>query len=135
MRAIVLFTLFCGLATPLSAQEALGPEAFERFTTGKTLRYATPDGTYGIEQYLSGRRVIWAFLGEPCKFGTWYPDSDRICFVYDDATDPHCWRFFATPGGLMAEHFSGPGQSSADLTPLVAVDQSPEALTCPGPGV
>lgn len=130
MRLDALALIFAALASPLAAQQALGPEAFERYATGKTLYYGSEGTVYGAEQYLPNRRVIWAFLGEPCKYGTWYPRGDEICFVYDNEPDAHCWTFFQTASGLRAQ-FSGDPSGTA----LVEVDQSADPLACPGPDV
>ena len=35
---------------------------FEAYTTGKTLSYAEAGQPYGVESYLPGRRVVWAFV-------------------------------------------------------------------------
>lgn len=114
----------------LAAQEALGAAAFERYVTGKTLYYGANGEVYGAEQYLPGRRVIWAFEGDVCKFGVWFPRGEEICFAYEDEPETHCWRFFLSAGGLRAE-FSGAPLDA----PLVEVEQSPAPLGCPGPDV
>ena len=50
------------------ALEPLSAEAFEAYTTGKTLTYATRGAStpYGVEEYLPGRRVVWSFVGGEC---------------------------------------------------------------------
>jgi hypothetical protein len=58
---------------------------FEDYTTGQTLTFSFMGVPYGVEQYLPGRRVIWAFIGEDCHEGRWYEDAGNICFVYDHA--------------------------------------------------
>ena len=130
MRLTAFVMLIGGLASPLAAQDILGPEAFERYTTGKTLTYSTEGMVYGAEQYLPNRRVIWAFVGKPCKYGTWYPRDEEICFVYDTDPDAHCWTFFQTGSGLRAQ-FSGDPPGAA----LVELAQSTDPLVCPGPDV
>lgn len=96
-----------------SAQADIQPmpaAAFEAYVTGKTLEYQIGDTAYGAEQYLPGRRVVWAFRGQPCRKGHWFPASDgRICFRYqgDDAA-PECWHFYREPSGLRAQ-FLGVG--------------------------
>ena len=45
---------------------------FEAATTGRTLYYNSAGQAYGVEQYLPGRRVIWAFVGDDCRKGNWY---------------------------------------------------------------
>jgi hypothetical protein len=130
MRPTALALLIGALASPLAAQEALGPEAFESYTTGKTLRFGAGGQVYGAEQYLPGRRVIWAFLGEPCKYGAWFARGEEICFVYDDEPGAHCWKFFIKDNVLLAEFTDAPFEA-----PLVEVSQSPDPLACPGPDV
>lgn len=130
MRLIALVLVTGALAGPVAAQQALGPEAFERYATGKTLYYGSEGMVYGAEQYLPGRRVIWAFVGQPCKFGTWYPVGDEICFVYDTEPGAHCWTFFQSGSGLRAQFAGDPSGAG-----LVEVDQSAEPLACPGPDV
>ena len=103
---------------------------FEAATTGRTLYYNSAGQAYGVEQYLPGRRVIWAFVGDDCRKGNWYENQEQICFVYEDNTDPQCWLFYQTPAGLTARSLGFP-----DSAPLIAVEQSPEAMACLGPNV
>jgi hypothetical protein len=136
MRLTALPALFLALALApggLAAQDGpqpMPPEAFESYATGKTLYYGTEQGVYGAEQYLPGRRVIWAFLDEPCKRGIWHPAGDQVCFVYDTDPETHCWTFYRSGSGLRA-HFQG----DPDGAPLIEVGQSPDPLFCPGPDV
>lgn len=114
-----------GLAeTPMTATE------FDAYATGKTLTYSVDGAVYGAEQYLPGRRVIWAFKGNVCSDGVWYEEAGLICFRYENNADAQCWNFHSTPSGLRAE-FVG----DADGTPLSEVDQSPFPLNCAGPDV
>lgn len=110
--------------TPMTAAE------FEAYTTGKTLTYARQGSTaYGVEEYLPGRRVRWAFSQDECRDGEWYVDLDLICFVYDhNPTDPQCWSFFLTATGLLAQYENEEGSA-----PLYELNQSSEPLNCPGP--
>ena len=103
---------------------------FERYSTGKTLSYAYGGSVFGTEQYLPGRRVVWAFSEEECRTGSWYPQGDDICFVYDDNGTPQCWQFFLGEGGLRAQFMDDP--EGAELS---EVAQTPEPLACPGPDV
>ena len=130
MRSLALALMVVPLAAaagdkPMSAAE------FDAYSQGKTLYYAVGGKPYGAEQYLPGHKVIWAFLGQACKRGTWYETNGQICFVYEDSTDgPQCWTFQTAAGGLRA-HYMGDGAGSD----LVEVQQSPEPLICPGPDV
>lgn len=130
MRLPAFILMLALLPTTLAAQEALTPDTFDAYATGKTLYYGTGGAVYGAEQYLPGHRVIWAFAGEPCKRGSWYPSGNQVCFVYESDPDTHCWTFYDTGAGLRAQFESDP-----DSTPLVEVDQSPDPLFCPGPDV
>ena len=125
-----------GALVYLSAQSALAETAmtaleFENYSTGKTLFFGSEGAPYGAEQYLPNRQVIWTFLDGQCMRGTWFEADSQICFVYEsDPEAPQCWSFFSQGNGLMARFENDP-----DATTLVEVNQSPEPLYCPGPGV
>ena len=126
-RALAL----CLLAVPAGAETPLSAAEFEARTTGRTLTYARDGLVWGREQYLEGRKVIWAFEGEDCKYGQWQePLPGLICFAYDDAPqDEECWRFFDRNGGLFAQ---------SELAPegvLAAIDDSETGMVCGGLGV
>jgi hypothetical protein len=126
----VALAALCGpvIAEPLSGA------AFDALTRGRTLTYGIGGTPYGVEQYLPGRRVIWAFLGEPCRFGVWTePEPGMICFVYDHDPGPQCWQFFddAGDGGRLRARFMG-DPAGADL---IQVDESDQPMQCPGPRV
>lgn len=138
-RAPLPFVLALSLWTvPALAQDAepgalpapMTAEAFESYATGRTLFYGLGGEIYGAEQYLPGREVIWAFTGEECRRGRWFPAGERICFVYEDDPETHCWSFFDTGAGLVAEFAGDPPGA-----PFVEVGQSGEDLFCPGPNV
>lgn len=129
MRCLVL--LLAVLPTLTLAEVPMTGAEFDAYTMGKTLSYAVGSEPYGIEQYLAGRRVVWAFVGTECRRGSWYEAGEQICFVYDDAPgDQQCWLFFQGNGRLTARFVSTP-----DGTELVAVDQSPDPMFCPGPDI
>lgn len=129
LLAAMLATL--ASVAPAAAQEPLGGAAFDERVTGRTLTFGSGGTPYGVEQYLPGRRVIWAFVGGPCRRGEWYEDPPgRICFVYDHDPAPQCWFFFDEPGGLRAR-FDGAGLGQD----LIEVEQSDSPLICPGPDV
>ena len=118
------------LALPAHAETPLDGAGFEARVTGRTLAFAQGGVAYGAEQYLPGRRVIWAFAGQPCQHGHWYePAPARICFVYDNDPTPQCWQFFDRPDGLTAV-FEGEGTE-----PLVEVGDIDGPLACRGPQV
>lgn len=131
-RALALLAALA--AAPQAMAEGSGVpmsgDAFEAYTEGRTLTFALDGFAYGIEQYLPGRRVIWAFRGQECREGSWFEAGDQICFVYDDEPErQHCWQFFETDSGLLARFVNGIRDE------LVEVDQSDEPLFCPGPEV
>ena len=130
---LALATLWFSLSLAVTAQAdtPMDAEAFDRYTQGRTLTFSSQGMPYGIEQYLPGRRVIWAFIGQECEEGYWYQREDMICFVYDNFPEEQCWHFFETDRGLRAV-FIGPDGPS---TELVEVQQSSEPLICEGPGV
>ena len=130
-RAVLALPMLACLAAPAPAAEPMSAAEFERYSTGKTLFYATQGQAYGAEQYLSGRRVIWTFLDGECAEGVWYESGGQICFRYDhDPEDPQCWSFFRATAGLTARFENDP-----DQTELVEVNQSREPLICTGPDV
>lgn len=110
------------------AEPTLSGSEFEARMTGKTMTYAEGGQIYGTEQYLPGRKVIWAFNGKECQKGTWYENESAICFVYENDLEPQCWLFFQRADGLKA-HFTGDPEG----TELSAVDESTRPLSCAGP--
>lgn len=120
---------------PLPALAEPGPPLsgaeFEARTTGRTLIYAQDGQIFGTEQYLPGRRVMWAFTADRCQRGFWYEREEFICFVYEEEPDNHqCWTFHLDEDRLLAR-FAGdpPGQELAE------VQQTDQPLLCPGPDV
>jgi hypothetical protein len=123
--ALILLTL------PARAEDRMSAAEFEDYTTGRTLTFSFLGVPYGVEQYLPGRRVIWAFIGDACREGRWYEDAGNICFVYDDTPlDPQCWTFRRTEDGLRAL-FAGEGSR----TELYEAERSRMPLVCHGPEV
>ncbi|MCE8537133.1 hypothetical protein KBY27_06665 [Ruegeria pomeroyi] len=118
------------LAPPVLAQPVMSAEEFDRYTQGKTLFYGFDGIAYGVERYMSGRRVIWSFLDGECKEGVWYEQAGQICFVYEDRSDPQCWVFRDTGGGLVAQFEGDPTQ-----TELYEADEIGEEMLCYGPDV
>lgn len=119
------------IALPAAADEPISAAEFHAYATGKTLTYATGGQTYGAEQYLPGRRVIWTFLDGECVEGEWYEAGGQICFRYEhEPEDPQCWSFFRAASGLTARYENDPV-----VTELIEVNQSREPLICTGPEV
>lgn len=127
-RLAVLLMLTAGAGVAQTAPGLTGQE-FEDYTTGKVLTYGVAGAPYGIEQYLPGRKVVWAFVGDECRTGSWYEKDRLICFVYDDRTDdPQCWSFYLGSQGLRAQ-FAGDAGGEA----LIEVQQGTGPMPCPGP--
>ena len=119
------------MALPAAAADRpLTAEAFERHTTGKTLSYASPMGPFGAEDYLPDRRVRWSYLDGECIDGSWYPEGDQICFVYDGLSAPQCWSFYLRGGRLMAMFENDPSS-----TTLYETAEMSEPLLCLGPKI
>ncbi|WP_343116829.1 hypothetical protein [Ostreiculturibacter nitratireducens] len=131
MRRLTPFVLAVLVTVPAVGADAplTGPE-FDALSQGKTLFYSSGSEPYGVEEYLPGRKVRWAFVGDQCMEGYWYEEGEFICFVYDRQPIPQCWTFYDTPQGLMARFRGDP-----EGMPLVAVEESPEPLACAGPDV
>lgn len=132
MRRFILCLLLLpqalAAAEPVTGPAMTGAE-FEAYTTGKTLTFSSQGQLYGAEQYLPGRRVMWAFTEDICREGAWYEADGQICFVYDYDPTPQCWIFWKD-GKLNALFM---GQDGG--TRLTEVAQSPSPLPCAGPQV
>ncbi len=110
--------------TPMTAQ------AFEDYTSGKTVTYANRNGHAGQEAYLDGRRVQWDDDAGLCSDGTWYQMGEMICFDYGEGTVPQCWWFYLEEHGLRAEFID----RSRDST-LFETARTSDSLECHAPGV
>jgi hypothetical protein len=127
MRVLAALVLMAGPAMadlPLSAKE------FEAYVTNKTITWDYGAGVRGVEQYLPGRQVRWAFQADDCMTGRWYEDGGNICFVYEDGGGPQCWRFERAGKGLRAQFVNVEGG-----TIITEIGSSPEPLACAGPEV
>lgn len=127
MRMLLLALIL--LPAQLLAEPPLTPEEFEAEVTGRTLTYGTSSGPYGVERYMTGRRVTWGFIGGDCYEGVWFPEGDAICFAYDGIDEVQCWRFWREDGGLTAEFTGGGGGRLFELT------EDGQPLVCGGVGV
>jgi hypothetical protein len=133
MKGVFMRAMLVGLmmaAGAAAAQTPLSGVEFDAYTRGKTLSYASNGQPYGVEQYLSDRRVRWAFVDDTCRIGHWYEEAENICFVYEHDATPQCWIFYLNEGRLMARFLSDPPQ-----TELVEISQTPAPLACAGPDV
>lgn len=125
----MLFLALILVPAPLLAETPLTPEEFEAEVTGRTLTYGSPSGPYGVERYMTGRRVTWGFIGGDCYEGVWFPEGDAICFAYDGIDDIQCWRFWREGQGLTAEFTGDNGGRLFELT------EDGQPLVCGGVGV
>lgn len=122
-------TLSAGAAAAADvAANPVTPDDFDARSRGRTLVYSDGDRPYGIEQYLPGRRVIWAFVGEACRQGQWYAEGGEVCFVYEDNPVPQCWAYFDTPEGLKARFRGDPASA-----PMITIRDSVDPMPCSGP--
>ncbi len=113
---VALTCLLALCALPVLAEAPLTAEEFEAEVTGRTLTYATPEGPYGIERYLPGRRVTWGFLDGECFEGEWFPQGDAICFTYEGIDEVQCWQFRREGEGLRAEFLGDGGNWLFEMT-------------------
>jgi hypothetical protein len=133
MRSLAV--LACLIALPAFAQTTMTGtpmtgDDFDAYVTGKTLTYSQYGQIFGIEEYLPNRKVRWSVAPDLCQYGSWYPEADKICFVYEYDPDPHCWTFWQAPSGLTA--LSVDDLPGAELS---EVEQTDVPLQCPGPDV
>jgi len=128
MRIFIALLL---LASPATAAEPMTGAEFEAYTKGKVLDFLMNGEVYGTEEYLSNRRVRWAFEGEDCQNGFWYERApSEICFIYDGTIDEQCWHYTATPDGVAAD-FLGDSEGPN----IYVAGENPNGLFCPGPKV
>lgn len=117
-------------ASLASAEEPVDPEVFGTEAEGYTLYFDQHGQPYGVEQFLPGRRTIWAFHGDRCLEGEWYVSGEAMCFVYDGHPSPHCWTIHRDGDTLRVRALGAdPSQD------LILVRRSREPMFCPGPDV
>ncbi|WP_375690429.1 hypothetical protein [Pseudooceanicola sp. LIPI14-2-Ac024] len=134
MMRLTLTAIALGLsATALAAMDGpMSGAEFDAYSQGKTFYYGADGEAYGVEEYMSDRKVRWSFLDGDCKEGHWYEEAGGlICFVYDDTPgDPQCWSFYQGPRGLVARFENNP-----QSTELYEVENSTDPMMCKGPEV
>lgn len=124
------FATLLACATPALAETPITAEEFEAHVTGQTATYEQYDGVFGIEEYLPDRKVRWSVAPNECQYGSWYPEGEHICFVYEYDPNPACWTFWLRGGALVALSISDlPGAE------LYEVESNQQPLPCPGPDV
>mgnify|MGYP000041122707 CR=1 FL=1 len=123
-----------GLALALAAllpadarAQVLDAAGLEALAGRGTLHFVGPDGAYGAEQFLPGRRSLWRFAGsQTCQSGHWYERGPAICFLYEGEPAPSCWILEKIGAGVIAR--SEGGGPDATLS-LERIDPAP--LPCP----
>jgi hypothetical protein len=125
-----LLSVILLLAAPSLAETPISAGEFEAHVTGKTVTYQQFDNLFGIEEYLDNRKVRWSTAPNECLYGSWYPQGEDICFVYEYDPTPACWTFWMKDGALVALSTTGlPGEE------LHEIHSSNQGLPCPGPEV
>jgi hypothetical protein len=115
------------------AETPLAGDAFEAIVAGRTYVFEEGGLPYGVERYLPGRRVIWAFDGGPCREGSWTEaQPGLICFLYDHDGSEHCWRFFDRGGGTLGALFDNP-IGEGDAGGMIRAVPTDAPMICPGP--
>ena len=87
---------------PGALDPALSAEEFDALTRGRTMdTHDAETGLYGVETFLSGKRVIWRDA-DRCMHGSWEQVGEQICFLYEDnPSRPVCWTYHARDGWLL----------------------------------
>lgn len=129
MRALLPLILALA-AAQAQADDPVSAEEFDALTLGRSMTWSEFGSVYGIEQYLPGRRVRWAAVGEDCTAGHWYADGPAICFKYENDIEPDCWIITRTPGGFDAHYAANPPGTAP-----VTVAETPDPPACPGPEI
>ena len=127
MRVVAALLLAAG---PALAEVPLTGAEFDALTQGRSLSWAEFGTVYGVEQYLTDRKVRWAAVGKDCKLGHWYEDGPAICFQYEDDIEPDCWIIARDGSGFSARYTTNPPESEP-----VVVAETPDPPACFGPKV
>ncbi|MEL6573454.1 MAG: hypothetical protein AAFQ64_17475 [Pseudomonadota bacterium] len=124
----LLLPLF--FASPVAAQMPMTGAEFEAYVAGRIMSFGSEgDPTFGVEQYLPNRRVIWSTGNGECTNGVWYESKGDICFRYDGDPEAKCWAIYEEGDGLRAEFTTRPNTTvifeTEDYTvPLICGDLS-----------
>jgi hypothetical protein len=111
------------------ADTVVPPQAFEQFSTGKTLYFFRGGAFFGAEQYFPDRQSLWQYNGGDCLQGHWFARGDLVCFTYQDDPRVQCWHFLEKSSGYAARADGDPPELDLELG---RVDTKP--LDCTGPG-
>lgn len=131
MRKVALLFLLTG---PALAETPLSASAFAAHVGTDTVTYTYSTGTRGTADYGPDGTLRWAFEGEPCFDGKWFPRNDEICFAYTDGRLSACWHFFLDSEGLRGtatELASG----KAEPLEIRETARRSDPLDCPAPQV
>jgi hypothetical protein len=121
---LILFACPALAETPMTAAE------FEAWSTGKTLTYSISGSLWGSEAHQAGRSTMNETDDGTCEPGRWFPRGDDICFAYQTAPGPYCWRFLRDGDQVLAH------DADDDTSPLFSVTVSDAPLSClPAVGV
>ncbi len=102
MMLRLTLTLAC-LAVPAVAQTPMTAAEFEAYVEGRIMSFGSEgDPTFGVEQYLPNRRVIWSTGNGECTNGVWYESKGDICFRYDGDPEAKCWSIYREDNGIRA---------------------------------
>lgn len=130
MRPLFLALFLFNAAQPAFAEIPMNAQTFDADVTGKTLTYDYGNGLFGIEEYLTDRKVRWAFEGDLCIYGTWYQQGDEICFIYENDPMPACWLFFLEAGAIRGRYMGEGGGWE-----ITESNRTTQPVPCAGPDV
>ena len=106
MRSLLLLFAFTSAS---HADERLNASEFEAYVTDRTITFRTDTiAPFGVERYLSGRRVIWSVFDGSCLYGVWFESKGDICFRYEGDPEHKCWAIYDTPQGMRGEFTTRP---------------------------
>lgn len=132
MRQLLACLAIC-FGSVAQSDTLMTADEFRKKVEGRTFSFATNGITYGREHYLPGDRVIWDDMaGNVCRYGSWYQQSELLCFVYDDRPDsPRCWAIHPEIAGAHILYFENDPNAGGPyvMTPSTA------PIMCTGPNV
>ena len=127
MRSLAVCLLLCA---PAQAQDAMTGAEFDAYVTGKTITFRTiTNPEFGIERYLSNRRVMWSTFDGTCQYGVWFESKGDICFRYEGDPEHKCWEIYEGPNGLRGVYTTRPNTTIiyeilGRVDPLICSDLS-----------